>query len=292
MIMRLVRAFVYSNLFVAVLLSCLTLSTYSMLDYLSFNWFVPVSILLGSFVLYTFHRLYKIDFIPKDQLAQRHLWVLKYATYLKYAMSLAVFIQLLILPNFHADAIVWIIPAGIISAGYTIPLLPTATGWQRFRDIPFAKPIIISLVASYLTFGFPIFEQMGMEDLFSREIFPLFIERVLFLLAVTIPFDLRDISNDQRAGLSTIATQFGFQKGRQVGLLAAVLWFIQTGYVSLRANSIEFAVIYLGIFSLIIIGYILMKQPWEELKYTLVFEGLILTYALAFILLSRFHSMA
>jgi len=133
---------------------------------------------------------------------------------------------------------------------------------------------------------------MGIEDLFSREIFPLFIERVLFLLAVTIPFDLRDISNDQRAGLSTIATQFGFQKGRQVGLLVAVLWFIQTGYVSLMGNSIEVAVIYLGIFSLIIMGYILMKQSWEELKYTLVFEGLILTYALAFILLSRFHSMA
>ena len=46
------------------------------------------------------------------------------------------------------------------------------------------------------------------------------------------------------------------------------------------------------IISLIIMGYILMKQSWEELKYTLVFEGLILTYALAFILLSRFHSMA
>ena len=292
MIMRLVRAFVYSNLFVAVLLSCLTLSTYSMLDYLSFHWFVPVSILLGSFILYTFHRLYKIDCIPKDQLAQRHLWVLKYATYLKYAMSLAVFIQLLILPYFYADAIVWIIPAGIISAGYTIPLLPTATGWHRFRDIPLAKPIIISLVASYLTFGFPIFEQMGMEALFSKEVSPLFIERVLFLLAVTIPFELRDISNDQRAGLSTIATQFGFQKGRQVGLLASVLWFIQTSYVSLRGNSFEFVVICLGIFSLIIIGYMLMKQSWKELKYTLVFEGLILTYALAFILLSRFHSMA
>ena len=109
-------------------------------------------------------------------------------------MSFAVFIQLLILPNFDADAIVWVIPAAIISAGYTIPLLPTAHGWQRFRDIPLAKPLIISIVASYLTFGFPVFEQWGMQALFTKSMFPLFAERMLFLLAVTIPFDLRDIS--------------------------------------------------------------------------------------------------
>jgi 4-hydroxybenzoate polyprenyltransferase len=291
--MQLIRSVVYSNLFVAFLLTSLTVSSYAIVDSLENHWYVPMSIFLGSFVLYTFHRLYKIDFIPKNQLAERHVWVLKYAKPLKYAMSFAVFIQMLILPSFDADAIVWVIPAGVVSAGYTIPLLPTSSGWQRFRDIPLAKPLIISLVASYLTFGFPVFEQWGMQGFLTKSMFPLFVERLLFLLAVTIPFDLRDISNDKHAGINTLATEFGFQRGRQFGLLIAVIWFIQASYLSCQMEgSISMLFIFASLFALVILAYALMKEEWKELKYTLIFEGLILLYALAFILFSRFHSMA
>jgi 4-hydroxybenzoate polyprenyltransferase len=291
--MRLVRAPVYSNVFVAVILTCLTASSYSIVDSLKEHWYVPVSVFLGSFVLYTFHRLYKIDFIPKDQLAERHAWVLRYANPLKYAMSFAVFVQLLILPNFDADAIVWVIPAAIISAGYTIPLLPTSNGWQRFRDIPLAKPLIISIVASYLTFGFPVFEQWGMQALFTKSMFPLFAERMLFLLAVTIPFDLRDITNDQQAGLNTLATEFGFHRGRQIGLIVTVVWFAQSCYLSFQMeNALQMLVTYVALFALVLLAYAKMKESWKELRYTLVFEGLILLYSVALILFSRFHSMA
>ena len=290
---RQVRALIYSNVFVAVLLTFLTASSYEIVDSLEVRWYVPASIFLGSFVLYTFHRLYKIDFIPKDQLAARHLWVLKYANSLKYAMSFAVFIQLLILPSFDADAIVWVIPAAIISAGYTIPLLPTSNGWQRFRDIPLAKPLIISIVASYLTFGFPVFEQWGMNALFTKSLFPLFTERMLFLLAVTIPFDLRDISNDKHAGLNTLATEFGFKRGRQIGLVVVVVWFAQACYLSLQMeNNLQMLLTYGVVFALVLFAYAKMKEAWAELRYSLVFEGLIVIYSVALILFSRFHSMA
>ncbi len=291
--MRLVRALVYSNVFVAILLTFLTVCTYALVGAIEVHWYVPASIFLGSFVLYTFHRLYKIDFIPEDQLAQRHSWVLNYANQLKYAMSIAVFLQLLILPNFDADAIVWVIPAAIISAGYTIPLLPTSFGWQRFRDIPLAKPLIISLVASYLTFGFPVFEQLGMSALFSASFFPLFVERFLFLLAVTIPFDLRDFSNDRHAGLNTLATQFGFQRGRQIAVMISVLWFAQSCYLSIQTEVWwQACAVYGLIFTIVLLAFALLKESWAELRYTLVFEGLILLYALVVFLFSRFHAVA
>ena len=79
------RVLIYSNVFVALVLAILTWSSYASLSMLDMKWYVPASVFLGSFVLYTFHRLYKIDFIPEDQLSSRHLWVVRRSNAMKYA---------------------------------------------------------------------------------------------------------------------------------------------------------------------------------------------------------------
>ena len=88
---RFTSILVFSNVFVAAVLGGLTLSSYALIPALQYHWYVPLSVLLGSYVLYSFHRLYKIDFIPITQLEERHRWVLKHAQRVKYVMSFAVF---------------------------------------------------------------------------------------------------------------------------------------------------------------------------------------------------------
>ncbi|NQV52081.1 MAG: hypothetical protein HQ500_02810 [Flavobacteriales bacterium] len=277
------KSFVYANLLVATVLASLTLSSFFLIDYLYFRWYVPVSVFLGSFVLYTFHRLYKIDFIPAQQLAERHQWVLKHAQPMKYAMSFAVFGLMLLLPNFNADTVVWLVPAGLISVGYTIPILPSQNGWRRFRDIPLTKPLIIALVVSYITLGFPVFEQMGIQALFEPGFIQRFTERFLFLIVVTIPFDLRDILNDRDAGIHTLGTEFGFKRSRLVGYVIIAAWLISmlmlyfftaSGIGSQLASGL--------ILGFVTAAYASMKPAWDEIKFILVFEGAVLVYAVLY----------
>ncbi len=279
------KSFVYANLLVATVLSSLTCSSFFLVDYLAFRWYVPASVFLGSFVLYTFHRLYKIDFIPVQQLAERHQWVLKHAQSMKYAMSFAVFGLMLLLPNFNADTVVWLVPAGLISVGYTIPILPSQNGWRRFRDIPLTKPLIIALVVSYITLAFPVFEQMGMQALFEPSFIQRFTERFLFLVAVTIPFDMRDILNDKDAGIQTLGTEFGFSRARLVGYIIIAAWSVSMLMLYFFTGSGLGSLIAFGLaLGCVTIAYASMKPVWDEIQFILVFEGCIFLYSVLYAL--------
>ncbi|MEZ4721555.1 MAG: hypothetical protein R2813_06710 [Flavobacteriales bacterium] len=283
--MRLFRALIHSNFFVAGVLGVLTCSTYFNISNLEHRWYVIVSVILGSFTLYTFHRLYKIDFIPKAQLSDRHTWVLSNEKWLKMAMVVAVFLAMIILPNFAADSIVWLIPAAIVSIGYTVPFIPTDSKWWRLRDIPFTKPIIIAFVVTYLTYAFPVFEQSGITELVQPQVARGFLERFLFLLTVTIPFEIRDTLADKEAGLETLSTAFGLKRAKQLAMLISVAWFasIAAGLVVMMLWTP--IVVYVLLELVLIYSISRISDQWNELCFTMVFEGFIIIYGLLGMLL-------
>lgn len=274
------KTLVDSNLYVALVLGCLTASSYSLFNELNWKWYVPSSIFLGSFILYSFHRLYKIDFIPKSQLAIRHLWMLRHAKQVKFAMVFAVFLMMLILPNFSTDAIIWLVPASIVSVGYTIPILPARDGWQRFRDIPFTKPLIIGVVVGYLTLAFPLFEQEGIYALSQMANISALLERCCFLIAVTIPFEIRDMKSDIEAGLFTMASRLGFSQAKNASYAATSVWLLLIFIRAIEKDSYGSLMLQFLLVGLPLYFAIWKIRPdWNERMYAFVFEGIILLYS-------------
>lgn len=284
--MRLFRFLVYSNLYVALILSTLSASSYFLVPQLKeFRWYVPTSIFLASFALYSFHRLYKIDFIPENQLSDRHRWILKHSNIIKIAMSIAVFFGMTILPFFDSVDVVWLIPAAILSIGYTIPLIPTEKKWWRLRDIPLAKPVIIAFCVTYLTLAFPIFDELGINEIFELYSQQIFLERFLFLLAVTIPFEMRDMETDALAHLDTLATKFGFKTSKKIALAAAITWFVilvcRFAFLGQWVKLWPFCLVLI----LLLLAIQNLHNKRSEFYYVLCFEGMILLYSSSYILL-------
>lgn len=267
----------------ALVLTLLALSTYPLVDIFPFKWYVIVSVFLGTFTLYSFHRLYKIDFIPKTQLGERHQWMLRNGRLIKYGMAICVLLALFILPNYDAKDIVWVVPAAIISIGYTVPIIPVESKWWRLRDIPIAKPFIIAFIVAYLTLCFPIFEHFDLEEVFTQRNITLFIERAVFLLSVTIPFEMRDLKSDRDAGLSTVATFLGFSMARRMAYASIGLWLILFLPRSLIQENypLFFSGILIGAGTAL--GVYQIDEKRSELFYVIVFEGLIALYALTLI---------
>lgn len=289
---RILRALIFSNVFVAAVLTSLTWATYQIVDDLLIHWYVPASVFLGSFVLYTFHRLYKIDYIPDQHLGHRHQFVLRYGRKMKLAMTLAVFVVLLILPNFDADDLVWLVPAAVASIGYTIPFIPAEKKWWRLRDIPMAKPLIISSVVAYLTLSFPLFEQWGIEALLTRHHAALFVERMLFLLAVTIPFELRDRQADEDAGLQTLATSAGFHRAKRIGVYFLSAWVLAGLLLFVFTGVWMWVLVAFPIGALVALMYVKLNPSRGEFFYILCFEGAIVVYALTTAFVSHFQTLA
>jgi len=95
-----------------------------------------------------------------------------------------------------------LVGAGIVSLLYTIPLF---TKKRRLRDFAYIKIILIAIVWSYVTESVPLLN----SDKFSTPIVLLFIERCLFFIAITIPFDIRDLEIDSINNVATIPSKIG-----------------------------------------------------------------------------------
>lgn len=287
--MRLLKALIYSNVFVALAITSLATSTFFLIPHLGFNWVLAICVFLGSFTLYNFHRLYKIDSIPLEQRGDRHHWMLRNAQIIKMAMGLAVIIALFLLPNYKADNIVWLIPAVIVSIGYTVPFIPSERKWWRLRDIPLAKPFIIALVVTYLTLAFPVFVAGSIDDIFESAVLSLFLERAVFILSVTIPFEMRDVFTDKSAGLETLATYMGFDNAKKASMLLSALWVVLWVWRhSFSSNGLAIALGLMCFLAMLIAAKSLHSKR-SEIYFALVFEGLIVFYAACIALVGVFQ---
>ncbi|MEZ5057660.1 MAG: hypothetical protein R2879_11575 [Saprospiraceae bacterium] len=110
-----------------------------------------------------------------------------------------------------------IVPA-IISLGYVFPILGP---YGRLRDLNYIKIFLIAITWAFISTTLPFYESESTDHLFGAI---LFTERFLFVLAITIPFDIRDYQIDSHSKVKTIPTSMGVRKSIQ---LAGVILFLE-----------------------------------------------------------------
>src|SRR5690606_36647016 len=111
------------------------------------------------------------------------------------------------------DTLFLLIVTGIFALSYNIPLLKVGENRFGLRKIPGAKTFIIAAVWSLSCVCIPILELKndGITVL-AEEVFILAFKRFLFIITITIPFDIRDLFQDQRYNLKTIPVMLGEKK--------------------------------------------------------------------------------
>jgi 4-hydroxybenzoate polyprenyltransferase len=121
-----------------------------------------------------------------------------------------------------------ILPFGLISLTYSIPLIPTLNGWKRLRDIPGLKIYVISFVVTITTSTIPL---ILMNQINSNDIWLFGFQRFFFILAITIPFDIRDFHLDKKWNLKTIPLLLNNEKALKLALtflaLPTIISFFQ-----------------------------------------------------------------
>lgn len=115
---------------------------------------------------------------------------------------------------------------GIISLGYVLPLLGNK---KRLRDLNHIKIFLVAIVWAWVSVLLPALQY---EQVIDSSIFVMAIERALFIFAITLPFDIRDLNVDQHSKVKTLPAQLGLTKTKVLGafillccsLLATLLW--------------------------------------------------------------------
>ncbi|NAS32304.1 hypothetical protein GTQ40_15075 [Flavobacteriaceae bacterium R38] len=101
---------------------------------------------------------------------------------------------------------------GLISIFYVIPFHASK---KNFRSLNGLKIYIVALVWSGVTVYLPI---LNAEMKITHDVLIEGIQRFLFVLVITLPFEIRDLQIDEKS-LNTIPQQIGVQKTKLLGVI-------------------------------------------------------------------------
>ena len=154
--------------------------------------------------------------------------------------------------------------------------------FYSIRSIPFLKIFIISIVWSYITFLLPILYE-GYEIDYS--VLNFFFQRMLFLIAILIPFDIRDLKVDQ---IQTIPNVVGVFRAKLLGWFC--LFVIQFSLIiNILNNALSFP-LFIALFISIELTAIVLyfsSENKSSIFYGIIVEGLSIIMCL-FVLIASF----
>jgi 4-hydroxybenzoate polyprenyltransferase len=176
---------------------------------------------------------------------------------------------------------------GILSFLYGIPLF--SLGGLKFglRNIPGLKPFLITLVWTMSCVLLPVLEAQDLHtaDISMRDTTILIAKRFLFVAALTVPFDIRDLFQDKQFGLKTIPVAWGeknaylFCQVLLAGYIVLLFLFHNNGF-----NSDFWALTSVAFLT----GWLIFKSKWEKDEYYYFFylDGVLI---LQYVVLISFH---
>jgi 4-hydroxybenzoate polyprenyltransferase len=173
---------------------------------------------------YNFHRFITLV-VKKETLSDdKYTWLRNNVTffYALMAFSIVGFFAALVFAK--TKVIITLLPIGIITIFYSLPVFKNKKKLFRLREISILKIFLISAVWSISTILLPIIQSEKTFD--KTNILLMLFERALFVFAITLPFDIRDMDSDKKVGLNTIPLLIGEKKSIQVTILALLLFVI------------------------------------------------------------------
>lgn len=207
----LIRSIVYSNLFVSLCITLLAHQTYLLLKIPQENSFnVLALIFFSTFFTYNFQRIYRlqsVDLLGK-LIGIRLGWMIRNRKKLVVAAFFSILLSTYFLTQLSVNVFVFIIPLALFSVLYVLPVLPNK---KAIRDLPFAKIFVISLVWSVVMVAIPVVNYFGFQGLLENSFLLLLLEQFVFILAITLPFDVRDLRYDLESNIKTIPSFIGIK---------------------------------------------------------------------------------
>jgi 4-hydroxybenzoate polyprenyltransferase len=276
--------FIYTNIFLAFCVTSLVVETYIILFGKIVDAQYPLFLFCSTLTLYCFHRLYRFNSrAGKEKLADRHAWTQQHRSLFLAVLAFAVtgvLYSLFFFVSFRT--VLYLLPVGLISFGYTVPCLPSRKGLIRLRDIPGIKIFLIALVLGLTTVMLPALAYERMDDLYKPSLLFVFFRRMLFIFAITIPFDIRDMEYDAANGTRTIPVVFGIKRAKMLALIALVLMVVLEVVQYILFPSVNlFYFLALAVSALISAIVILLTQhERKEGFYSFFTEGMMLLQCL------------
>ena len=261
-----VNLLIYGGSFIGLCAACITALSLELTGktdlYLEYVYFIGAA----TAALYSAHRVIGLRKLEHIKSSERYDVIRQYKTHIWIYCILWVCITIwLFIPLANLELILWLIPGGSIGAAYVIPFL---SGKKRLRDLGWGKILMIGWSWGWLTAFIPLwyFAEAPLQMAIVNGL-----ERMLFIIILTIPFEIRDFKVDQSVGLITMPEKLGRRKTYHITLLLCVLTILLSAVISFHFINPPYTIA-MTLTSLIVVPLLKYSYAIEDDYY---FGGLI-----------------
>jgi 4-hydroxybenzoate polyprenyltransferase len=253
---RLFDFYIFANLHVALAGFCITKIT--VVKFQIHNSLVPVFVGFSIILSYNFIRFYEFY---TNNIKGLKKW---FETNKKYLVSLTVLSAivlwyLLFFATFNLKALYLLFPFAFMTIFYVIPLFKIGEKEVSFRNFPGIKIFSITVSWAVISVLFPLFEA---DFEFTLKVYIEFFQRFLILLAITIPFDIRDVNSDSNK-LKTLPQILGITTVKKIGIALLVMFVLLTFF----NENILITEVYVNIIIALITGFYVWFSSVEKSRY-------------------------
>lgn len=251
----------FSNVFIAICAVAQCLVTYHLVQ-IAANGYVLCFVFLATLCIYNTSMILAKPKSPSISSSKRVTWIFSHykLTLAITTISVCCLLPLSLFGLSTASKILMCV-VGALAISYSIPLTTIKGKKVGLRNLPGVKLFLIAFVWAASCVMLPIVQ--ANLTLTSQEVLLLFTKRFLFICAITIPFDIRDIYQDKYYNLKTIPVMLGEKKAWifcQALLITYVLLLL------LFIKQVDLIAIALTV-SAIFTGWLIFKSTIQKNEY-------------------------
>ncbi len=255
---KVVDFYIFSNIHVA--LAGFSLTKITLINFGIAERLTPLFVAFSILISYNFIRFYEIK---NNRLSWFKDWFFMNLKEILLLLILSILglATILFFADFNPISLLILFPFAFITFFYAIPLFKIGKLEVSFRNFPMVKIFSIVIAWAGISVFFPLDEASYQ---FTSAVYLEFFQRILFLLAITIPFDIRDMNADSTS-LKTLPQIMGITSSKVLGIL------LLSGFVLLEIFKENFT--YVGFLIVLIISilaglFLWFSSPKKSRYYT------------------------
>lgn len=280
------RFLVYGNFWVSLCASALTWLTCVELD-LEIDFVLILFVFFSTLVIYNMNMISGlVSLSQKGTESERHLWCLANAKVMKLTALLGILGSSYCFAFLNIETWLVLAPFALAAVMYVVPLIGKRGNGVRLREFGLNKIFTIAIVWAVVTVVLPVVNTGNMSSFTDPKVIMVAVARAVFIFAITLPFDIRDITNDRKIDVKTIPMLLGVK--RTIGLSVFVLLLYGLNYLFFSTDPMIGAGHLLG--ALITMVLVLLTNARRgDMFYSFTLEGTMILLVISVYGLSLIH---
>ena len=178
----------------------------------------------GTFLAYNVHHLSKFRSERKIQQGDYAQWVNQHKKIFLGVMGFTAFLAGIAMIYMNPKLWLPIVLISMIALAYSFPIVSVKEKLEPLRRVPYVKIWLICCVWSFATVNLPVLQwEIAVT---TQNLAIVFIERMVFLFALAILFDIRDMDSDLRKGLRTLPLLMGRSTSFWIATFLLILFMV------------------------------------------------------------------